>query len=254
MSTARSIVIPADGEISPEFAVRIGSPYRALAPVGPNRTPLLQVIVDALRAPEPGARIICVAPDAVSRAVNGVDLWLPSGPSGPENMRLGLSHAEPNQPALLCTSDLPLITAESVRAFVAACRPDAQITVGLVRAEAYQRAFEDAPPSEFVSLAEIGSVTMAGLFQIQPGLLTRRAALFDTLFAARKSQRRMAGVAGPTLLWQLATKTLRLSDLTRRAEQLLGGPVQVILNTDPTLAYDADTLDDYTYAETRLGT
>jgi len=210
--------------------------------------------VNTLRSAEPGARIICVAPDAVNRAVNGVDLWLPSGPSGPENMRLGLSHAEPNQPALLCTSDLPLMTAESVRAFTKACRSDAPVTVGLVRASAYQQAFPDAPPSEFVSLSDIGPVTIAGLFQIQPDLLTRRAALFDTLFAARKSQARMAGIAGPKLLWQLATRTLRLSDLTQRAEQLLGGPVQVILNTDPTLAYDADTLDDYTYAETRLGT
>ncbi len=244
----RDIVIPAGGEISPEFAERIGSPYRALAPLGPDRTPLLQVIVDALRSAEPNARVICVAPE------DGVDLWLPSGESGPENMRLGLSHAEPNQPALLCTSDLPLMTAESVRAFVAACRPDVQITVGLVRAEAYQRAFENAPPSEFVSLSEIGPVTMAGLFQIQPGLLTRRAALFDMLFAARKSQRRLAGIVGPKLLWQLATKTLRLSSLTQRAEQLIGGPVQVLLDTDPTLAYDADTLDDYTYAETRIGT
>ncbi len=249
----RSIVIPAGGEISREFAERIGSPYRALAPLGREKTPLLQHIVQTLRAAEPGARVICVAPESVAQAVGGVDLWLPSGPSGPENMRLGLRHAEANPPALLCTSDLPLMTAESVRAFIASCRLDAQVTVGLVRAEAYRKAFADAPPSEFVSLADIGQVTLAGLFQIQPDLLLRRAALFDTLFAARKSQARMAALAGPKLLWQLATKTLRLSALTARAEHLIGGPVQVILDADPALAYDTDTLDDYTYAETRFG-
>ena len=80
--------------------------------------------------------------------------------------------------------------------------------------------------------------------------MTRRSALFDKLFGARKSQWQMAGIAGPKLVWQLATKTLRLSSLTQRAEQIAGGPVQVILDADPTLAYDADTLDDYTYAET----
>lgn len=253
MSAARSIVIPAGGEISAEFAERIGSPYRALAPLGLSRTPLLQVIVTALRAAEPGATVICVAPDAVRLAVDGIDVWLPAGPSGPENMRLGLSHAEASQPALLCTSDLPLITAESIRAFAAACRPDAQFTVGLVRAGTYQEAFPDAPPSEFTKLAEIGPVTMTGLFQIQPDLLTRRSALFDKLFGARKSQWQMAGIVGPKLLWQLATKTLRLSSLTQRAEQLVGGSAQVILDADPSLAYDADTLDDYTYAETRFG-
>ena len=253
MSAARSIVIPAGGEISPEYAERIGSPYRALAPLGLSKTPLLQHIVDTLRAAEPGAKVICVAPREVSVAVGNVDLWLPAGPNGPENMRLGLSHAEANQPALLCTSDLPLMTAESVRAFVAACRADAQITAGLVRAEAYRQAFPDAPPSEFTKLVEIGPVTMAGLFQIQPDLLTRRAMLFDKLFSARKSQWQMAGIVGPKLVWQLATKTLHLSSLTQRAEQLLGGPAQVILDADPSLAYDADTLDDYTYAETHFG-
>ncbi len=250
----KSIVVPAGGEISAEFAQHIGSPYRALAPFGPNRMPLLQHIVTTLRAAEPDAKIICVAPPEVSRAVDSVDLWLPAGGSGPENMRLGLSHAEAGQPALLCTSDLPLITAESVRAFVGACRADAQVTAGLVHAEAYQKTFPDAPPSEFVSLTDIGPVTLAGLFQIQPDLLDRRSALFDTLFNARKSQARMAGIAGPQLLWQLATKTLRLSSIMHRAEHLLGGPIQIIRDADPVLAYDTDTLDDYTYAETRFGT
>ncbi len=253
MTLGMNIVIPAGGEISAEYAERIGSPYRALAPLGPNKTPLLQVIVDTLRTAEPGANIICVAPKEVSEAVGGVDVWLPAGASGPENMRLGLSHAQPNQPALLCTSDLPLMTAEGVRAFIAACPADAQITAGLVRAEAYAQAFPGAPPSEFTKLAEVGPVTLAGLFQIQPDLLARRSALFDRLFSARKSQWQMAGIAGPKLVWQLATKTLRLSSVTQRAEQLVGGSVQVILDTDPTLAYDADTLDDYTYAETCFG-
>ena len=249
----KDIVIPAGGVISAEFAKRIGSPYRALAPLGPNKTPVLQHIVETLRAAEPDARVICVAPETVAQAVNGVDVWLPSGPSGPENIRLGLSHADPGQPALLCTSDLPLITAGSVRAFIAACRPDAHLAAGLVRAGDYEREFRDAPPSQFVSLAETGPVTLAGLFQIQPDLLTRQSALFEKLFHARKAPWQLAGLFGPQLLWQFAAKTLRLQTLTQRAEQLIGGPVQIIPETDPVLAYDIDTPDDYTYAETRCG-
>ena len=236
----RDIVIPAGGVISREFAERIGSPYRALAPLGPNQTPILQHIVCTLRAAEPQARVICVAPDVVAQAVQDVDVWLPAGDSGPENIRLGLRHAAPDQPALLCTSDLPLITAQSVRAFVQDCRADAPLTAALVQAGEYQREFRNAPPSEFVSLAETGPVTLAGLFQIQPDLLERRSALFDQLFHARKAQWRLASVIGPRLLWQLATRTLSLSALMQRAEQLTGGPVQIIRDTDPVLAYDID--------------
>ncbi|MGI4790010.1 MAG: NTP transferase domain-containing protein [Janthinobacterium lividum] len=249
----RDIVIPAGGVIGADFAALIGSPYRALAPIGPGRMPVLQHIVDTLRSAEPDARVICVAPEAVSQAVQNVDLWLPAGVSGPENIRLGLSYAIPEQPALLCTSDLPLMTIDSVKTFINACRSDVQLTVGLVHADDYNREFTDAPPSEFTSLSETGPITLAGLFQIQPDLLTCQSALFDKLFSARKEQWRLASLIGPKLLWQFATKTLTLSALTRRAEHLIGGPVQIIFDTAPVLAYDIDTADDYTYATTHFG-
>ncbi len=247
------IVVPAGGVIEGAFAAQIGSPYRALAPLGPNRTPLLAHVLDTLRAAVPDARIICVAPEVVAKIVAGADLWLPVGGSGPENMRLGLRHADPSQPTLLCASDLPLLTVSAVRDFADACRADADLTVGLVHAESYLSAFPDAPPSEFTTLTETGPITLAGLFGVRPDLLTRRAALFDTLFAARKSPWRLARIVGPKIAWQLATRTLTLSTLTERAEHLLGGSVQIIDNADPALAYDTDTLDDYTYAETRFG-
>ena len=245
------IVIPAGGEIDTQFAERIGSSYRVLAPLGPKRTPLLQYVVNTLRDAVPDAKVICVAPDAVRQAVIGVDLWLPAGASGPDNMRLGLSRARQDRPALLCASDLPLMTVAGIQKFVAACRADAQITVGLVHADAYESAFPNAPASEFTTLPETGPITLGGLFQIQPDLLSRQSRLFDKLFNARKSPWHIAGIAGPRLLWQLATKTLTLSAVVQRAEFLLGGQVQVVPNTDPSLAYDTDTLDDYTYAETR---
>lgn len=244
------IVIPAGGAIDAKFAGRIGSPHRALAPLGPDRTPLLQHVVSTLRDAVPDARVICVAPDAVRQAVAGVDVWLTASASGPENMRLGLSQARQDKPTLLCASDLPLMTVRGVQKFVAACRSDAQVTLGLVRAGDYESAFPNAPPSEFTVLPETGPVTLGGLFQIQPDLLTRQSQLFGKLFNARKSPWQVAGIAGPRLLWQLAAKTLTLAAIVSRAEYLLGGPVQIVPGTDPTLAYDTDTFDDYTYAET----
>ncbi len=94
-------------------------------------------------------------------------------------------------------------------------------------------------------------MTLGGLFVVRPDLLIRQDDLFRRLFGARKDQWRMAGLLGPRLLWQFATKTLRLRDIVSRAETLLGGTVQVIPNTAPDLAYDIDTRDDYTYARTR---
>ncbi len=245
------VVIPAGGAIDAAYAQTIGSPYRPLAPLGPANTPVLQHIVDTLRACERIGRIIGVAPKAVSSVINGVDLWLAAGDSGTDNIRAGLAEATPGRPALVCASDLPLLTPGSIHDFLAACQPDAEVAVGLVRADDYNAAFSDAPPSEFVRLADAGPVTLSGVFLVHPDLLVRHEALFRRMFGSRKEQWRMAGLLGPRLLWQFATKTLRLRDIVARAEDILGGPVQVVEGVAPALAYDIDNHDDYTYARTR---
>lgn len=244
------VVIPAGGTIDAAFAAAIGSPYRALAPLGPDNIPVLQHVVDALRAAGGIGRIVCVAPPPVSQVIQGVDRWLPAGKSGTDNIQAGLAEATSETPALVCASDLPLITPESVRAFLNAYRSEAEVAVGLVGADDFNRTFPDAPPSEFVRLADAGPVTLGGLFLVHPGLLTRQAALFRHLFGARKDQWRMAGLLGPRLFWQFATKTLRLSSIVTRAEVVLGSAVQVIPDTAPVLAFDIDTYNDYTYART----
>lgn len=251
--TGYDVVIPAGGTIDADYAALIGTPHRPLAPLGRERRPILQHVINELRGSGSVRRVIAVAPEAVQQAVSGVDQWLTAGTNGAENIRAGLAAADPDAPALVCASDLPLLTAESVSDFLLRCRPEAQIAAGLVRAEAYNQMFPDAPPSQFVRLTDTGPVTMSGLFLVHPQLLTRQAALFETLFAARKAQWRMARLLGPRLLWGWATHRLSLYDITTRAETLLAAPVQVILDISPVLAYDTDTADDYTYANFRFG-
>lgn len=245
------VIIPAGGTIDEAYAQAIGSPYRPLAPLGPDGTPVMQHIVDTLRACKGIGRLIGVAPQPVSSVIRDMDLWLPAGESGTDNIRAGLREAKPGRPALVCASDLPLLTPESVRDFLAACRPDAEVAVGLVKADDYNAAFPDASPSEFVRLADAGLVTLGGVFLVHPDLLVRHNALFRRMFGARKEQWRMAGLLGPRLLWQFATRTLRLRDVVARAETILGGPVQVVEGVAPALANDIDNHDDYTYARTR---
>ncbi len=208
------VVIPAGGTIDADFAARIGSPFRALAPLGSEKTPVLQHVVSTLRASGMVGKIVCAAPNAVQSAVDGVDCWLPAGDSGPQNILAGLQTLRPDTLALVCTSDLPLMRPEAIARFVSALMPAAAVSVGLVRADAYNAAFPDAPPSTFVELRDVGPVTLAGLFAVHPAALFQRQALLDSLFGARKSQVRMAGILGPRLLLAWLTRRLTLSALT----------------------------------------
>lgn len=242
------VVIPAGGTIDAEFARRIGSPHRALAPLGAQGKSVLQHVIDTLRSSEVAGQIVCAAPDAVQSVIDGVDHWLPAESSGPQNILAGLRSLPPEATALVCTSDLPLMTPEAVRQFVAALTPESAVAVGMVRAESYTAAYPDAPPSTFVALRDAGPVTLAGLFAVRPAALFRQQALLNGLFGARKSQLRMAGILGPRLLLAWAAGRLSQAALTARAEALLTAPVQVVDYTDPALAYDMDTVDDYDYA------
>ena len=161
------IVIPAGGAIDAGYSEAIGSSCRALAPLGPEQRPVLQCVVDALRESGFARRILVAAPPAVRAAISGVDLWLPAGDSGAQNILAGLAEADPNRAALICPSDLPLLTACSVADFLNLCEPDAEIAVGLVRAEAYHTQFPGAPPSQFTALADTGPVTLGSVFLVQ---------------------------------------------------------------------------------------
>ena len=144
------------------------------------------------------------------------------------------------------------MTPEALRQFVSALTPEAAVAVGMVRADAYSAAYPDAPPSTFVDLRDAGPVTLAGLFAVRPAALFQRQALLDALFGARKSQRHMAGILGPRLLLAWVMRRLTQTALTTRAEALLDAPVRVVDHTDPALAYDMDTVEDYNYAAHHL--
>ena len=249
---AYDVVLPAGGGIDKEYARRIGTEHRALAPLGAARTPVMQRVVDALRASGQVGRIVGVAPPAVQKAIRGVDEWRTSGDSGPDNIRAGLALADPDAPALVCTSDLPLLTASGVREFLGRADPDADIALGVVRAAAYREAYPDSPMSVFTHLGDVGPVTMGCLFWVRPGVLARNQRLLERAFAGRKSQWQMASLLGPRLLLQFAVRRLSLRAVQGRAEGLLCCRTQVVLDVSPELAYDMDNADDYAYADARL--
>lgn len=247
------VVIPAGGTISAEYAQIIGTPFRALAPLGPERRPVLQLVVDALRQSGVVRQIVGLAPDGVRERITDVDAWLTAGGSGPDNIRRGLATLErPDQLALICTSDLPLMTPEAVRGFVSRCDADADVQIGLVRAAAYEAAFAGAPPSQWVRLRDAGPVTVGCLFGVRPALLQRRQALLDQVFSARKSQAGMVRLLGPRLLWQWAAKSLTLAAIQTRGEAVFGCRARVQQDVDPVLAFDIDDASDYAFADARL--
>ena len=243
-------VIPAGGTIDTTFQNAINSPHRALAPIGARETPVMQIVVDALRASGFVRRIIAVADPALRPQIQGIDIWIDAAPSGPENILAGLSHVE-TPLALVCTSDLPLIQAGSIGAFAERISENADIVLGLVDADEFNRAYPDAPPSTFVTLRDMAPVTVSGLFAVRPKILLDNETLLRTAFESRKSQWRSAQLLGPKLTWQFLTRTLTLPTVVHRAETILKCRASVLEQCAPDLAFDIDAVEDYQYAKSR---
>lgn len=257
-STRFDVVIPAGGEIDGDYAERAGARVRALAPTGPNREPVLQVVVNALRSSGNAGTIIVVGPNELRGNIDGVDLWLPEGlpdtpqiQAGPGNVIRGLRELSPERQALVCTSDLPFLTAEAVADFAGKVDVNAGIAAGLVPAQAYLDRFPSSPPSEFVALRETGPVTMAGLFSIRPAALLSHQDRAMEAFTARKSQWRLIKLLGPKLVWQFASRRLSLTSICERLEGLLECRIDVLRDAMPETAFDIDTPEDFDYAAAR---
>jgi len=248
-----NVVIPAGGTIEPAYRLKAGSAHRALAPIGEQRKPVLQIVVDALRQAPGIERIVVAAAPEVTERITGVDWWIAASDSAADNIVRGLGVLDENENhALVCTSDLPFLTGQAVTAFLARVDTGADLSVGWVSRKAYEDAYPAAPASTYVGLRDAGPVTLACLFHVRPAFVKSSETRIARVFLARKSQRKMAALLGPALLVRWATRTLTVAAVAGRVERIMGCKAQAIANADPALAFDIDTIDDYQYADTHV--
>jgi len=241
----REAVIPAGGQLEGAFLEMAGTPWRALAPIG--GIPCLQLAVNAVR--EAGIeRIIAVADNDVRERISGVDVWRQASATGPANILIGLREVRGTDPVLLCPCDLPLLNGNHIRNFLDRCPADADIIAGVAGRKLYESVFADAPPSQFINLADLGPITNSSAFVVRPSTLLSSESLLGKAFESRKSQIRMALLLGPALVWKFAARTLTVADVQKRVEYVLRCQIGVVTDIAPELTYDIDSVNDYSYA------
>jgi GTP:adenosylcobinamide-phosphate guanylyltransferase len=235
-------VITAGGRIDGAYAAAAETTVKALARVR-GRTMLARAIEAARGA---GAvEVAVVGGDAVREAcADTVDRVVADSPSGAQNVARALG-AWPDDDALLyLTSDLPYVNAVAVREFVV--RACGSLAMPICSREAFARRFPEATGFGI----RIGSehIVNGGAFHLPAGSTSRVATLAAALFEARKRPLRMARVAGADLFLRFALGILNVAALERRAERVVGVPVQAVRDCAPELAYDADGVAEYRYA------
>jgi len=237
------VVITAGGECAPDLAAAIGSPAKALAPIGARRC--IDIVIAAARGLEP-AGIAVIATDAVAAHIAGrVERTIPADASGVVNIARALAAFPRPARLLYLTCDLPFVSTAALADFVSRAE-GAGVAMALADADAYAADFPGAP-AHAIRLGD-ERIANGSVFLLDGAAIEPVAATAGRFFTARKSLLRLALLLGPVLLAKFALRRLRIRDVEARARAVLGVDARAIRACAPATCYDVDSLADWTYA------
>jgi CTP:molybdopterin cytidylyltransferase MocA len=242
MAVPPRAVVTSGGRVDGAFAAAIGTPIKALAPLGAG------VLIDPVLAALRGAGIEEIAvvggAEVAAHLAGSAVRLIDATENGAANVARALEAWEDGD-VIVAASDLPFVDADALASFLAASEPFA-LTMPLATAEAYASAYPGAP----AHVTDVGGERVANgsVFFVAEASVGPLRAVAGRFFEQRKSLIGMARLLGPDLLLRFVFRRLHVADIERRARTALGVDAVAIRDAAPALCYDIDTLDDYRYA------
>lgn len=227
------VVILAGGKCEPDLAALAGAEFRADVPFQ-GQTCLEIVLAAASEFGEP--LVVGGRPGLHPRQT-------PGGAHFVESVRLGLERVRTDT-FLLVTVDLPCLKSASIARFIENSEPSVGLNYPIVPVEVCEREFPGLKRTA-LTLRE-GRFTGGNVALLNRDLMRRALPVLEAAYAARKSPIRLAKMAGPGVLWQVALgkllpATLRLRKLEHAVGRFLGVDVRAVVSQDADIATDVDS-------------
>jgi molybdopterin-guanine dinucleotide biosynthesis protein A len=215
---------------------------KALLPLAGK--PMVQWVLDALTAARQVDRIVVVG----LKETDGVGspklaAFLPDQGSLLKNVTIGIDwvveqEAESRQ-ILLCSADIPLISAEMVDEWVTQCNdPTVDLYYGVVGRALMERVFP-ASNRSYVHFSD-GDVAGADIFVVNPQLAHQHRELWDDLIGDRKSVLKQARRFGIGFLLRLLLRRVSIRQAEEHIERVLNLTGRVITVAHAELGMDVD--------------
>lgn len=216
--------------------------------------PMVQWVIDAIRASRSVDRVIVVGPsDELKRRVVGDNVvFVDSGDSILENVKRGTKHVRPSRRALVATSDIPLLTGEAIDDFVARCDDESvQVFYSIVRREAIERAYSGISRT-YVAIKD-GTFTGGNVALIDSDIFDRYGEVIDRAISLRKKPVEMCRLLGLRCIVKYLFHSLSIADIERRVERMLSLRGRGVVSDFPGVGIDVDKPEDYYRIEEILG-
>jgi molybdopterin-guanine dinucleotide biosynthesis protein A len=240
--------------------VLAGGPHDDLAahtPGAPNKAfveiagvTLVERTLRALRAAPSVGKIIVVAPVQTRGlpALALADEVRPDGERIRDSLRSGLDGLPPDDDVLVSTSDLPVLTVESIEDYIAQARAkEADLTYGCVEKRVHLAKYPQVPHT-WAPLRD-GTYCGTGFITIRPRVFHSLERFIERLGQARKNPLKLARLFGFRVLLRFAFHRLSIERAEARASYVIGARVRAVVSSYPEIAVNVDRVSDIALAE-----
>jgi molybdopterin-guanine dinucleotide biosynthesis protein A len=240
--------------------VLAGGPHdelAALTPGAPNKAfveiagvTLVERTLRALRAAPSIGRIIVVAPSQTHAwpALALADEHRADGERIRDSLRSGLAGLPPDDEVLVSTSDLPVLTVESVEDYLARARAaNADVTYGCLERRVHMAKYPQVPHT-WAPLRE-GTYCGTGFITMRPRVFPSLERFIERLGQARKNPLKLARLFGFRVLLRFALRRLTIAQAEARASYVLGASVRAVISDYPEIGVNVDRVSDIALAE-----
>ena len=206
--------------------------------------------LEALRAAPSVGRLIVVAPEEMhqSTALALADETRASGIRIRDSLASGLGGLPADDLVLLSTSDLPILSTESVEEFIAgAKRGNADLAYAILERSIHEAKFPQVPHTW--ARMRNGTYCGGGFVAVKPRVFASLARFIERLGAARKNPMHLALLFGPDALLKFAFHRLSIAEAESRASRALGAKVRAVPCSHPEMAVNVDRASDVALAE-----
>jgi GTP:adenosylcobinamide-phosphate guanylyltransferase len=221
----------------PEPTLAPGLPSKAFLEIGGR--PLVRRVVDALRGCPAVERIMVVGPAEPLEAAIGPDAEvIPEQASLMDNLAAAVARVSGHGPVLAVASDLPLLTAEAIGAFLDRCTDGADFYYAIVPQAAIERRFPTARKT-YVKVTD-GTFCGGSVLWFNADVIDRVRPFVEQVINARKKPWLLAQLFGWGTVMKFASGRLSIAEVETRAREVTGLVGRAIMLDGPELARDVD--------------
>jgi GTP:adenosylcobinamide-phosphate guanylyltransferase len=212
--------------------------------------PMLDYVLQALRNISAIQRIIVVGPESsvTAEMKEKIYLLVQRGDSWEESLINGLNALDTNEPILLVTSDIPLITKEAVEDFLMRCKNrKGDIFYAFVSKDVNEQKYPGVQRT-YVKLRE-GVFTGGNLALLSPRVIRDNFETFKKAAAMRKKPLKLCSLLGWKCMIKLFLGNLAIGEIEERVAKIFNFTAIGVASPYPEVGIDVDKPSDLKLAQ-----